>query len=214
VTIFYSPNNAKEFFVQKVLEQAKKENINLSEIEKQMLFWNEADPKFYENHELNERFENEISSEEYEKKIARIIRGCFNDDLRLNNVTKDTYKRAYTAIKSKDYYIFSMVDRAIGKEINKLGYFFGMYDSSNEYILKIILWGLLLVFSAVIFLYENDFTFCAIKTRGTYLICIIGFGFQIFLNIKSYIQYRKNDIFSNKSLKRKQKGDAPDKRVI
>jgi len=212
VKIFHSPNDAKEFFVQKVLEQATMGNIPLSDVEKQMLLWNETDPNFYGNHELNERFEKEISPEEYEKKITKLIRGCYDDDLRINNIEKGTYKRAYKAIKSKKYYIFIMVDRAIGKDINKLGYFFGMYDSSNEYILKIILYGLLFVFFAMLFVYENDFTFYAIKTRGTYLFCILVFGIQIFLNLKSYIEYKKDSIFSNKLLAGKQKGNVANKK--
>ena len=195
-------SEAKEFFIQKILDQARKENINLSDVEKQMLSWRDTDPNFYENHELNERFENEISKGEYEKKIARLIRGGYDDDLGANIVARETYKQAYQAIKSKDYYIFIMVDKALGKDINKLGYFFGAYNSSDEYILGVILGGLLFIFGTALFLYKNDFTFHEIKTRGTYLLFIIGSAVLIFLNIKSYIKYKKDDIFSNKSLNR------------
>ena len=99
-------SEAKEFFIQKILDQARKENINLSDVEKQMLSWRDTDPNFYENHELNERFENEISKGEYEKKIARLIRSGYDDDLGATNVARETYEQAYKAIKSKDYYIF------------------------------------------------------------------------------------------------------------
>jgi len=130
---------AKEFFIQKVLDQARKEDVSFSDVEKQMLSWRDTDPNFYENHELHEKFKNEISKREYEKKIARLIRSGYDNDLGVDNVAKETYEQAYKAIKPKDYYIFIMVDKAIGKDINKLGYFFGMYNSSGEYILKIIL---------------------------------------------------------------------------
>jgi len=194
-------SEAKEFFIQKILDQARKENINLSDVEKQMLSWRDTDPNFYENRELNERFENEISKGEYEKKIARLIRSGYDDDLGATNVARETYEQAYKAIKSKDYYIFIMVDKAIGKDINKLGYLF-WGNSSDEYILRVILCGLLFIFGSALFLYRNDFTFHEIKTRGTYLLCIIGSAVLIFVNIKSYIKYKKDDIFSNKSLKR------------
>ena len=192
---------AKEFFIQKVLDQARKENINLSDVEKQMLSWRDTDPNCYENHELNERFENEIPKGEYEKKIARLIRSSYDDDLGVDTVAKETYEQAYKAIKSKDYYIFIMVDKAIGKDINKLGYLL-WGNSPDEYILRVVLWGLLFVFGTALFLYKNDFTFHEIKTRVTYLLLIIASAGLIFLNIKSYIKYRKDDIFSNKPLKR------------
>ena len=194
-------SEAKEFFIQKVLDQARKENINLSDVEKQMLSWRDTDPNFYENHELYERFEKEIPKGEYEKKIARLVRSGYDDELAANNVARETYKRAYKAIKSKDYYILIMVDKAIGKDINKLGYFL-WGNSPDEYILRVVLWGLLFVFGTALFLYKNDFTFHEIKTRGTYLLLTIASAGLIFLNIKSYIKYRKDDIFSNKLLKR------------
>ena len=194
-------SEAKEFFIQKVLDQARKQNIFLSDVEKQMLSWRDTDPNFYGNHELNQRFKNETSKSEYEKKIARLIRSGYDDDLEANSVARGTYKQAYKAIKSKDYYVFPMVDRAIGKDINKLGYFF-WGTSSDEFILRIVLSGLLFIFGTALFLYENDFTFYEIKTRGIYLLFIIGPGILIFLDIKLYIKHKKDDIISNKSPKR------------
>lgn len=194
-------SEAKEFFIQKVLDQARKQNIILSDVEKQMLSWRDTDPNFYENHELNQRFENETSKSEYEKKIARLIRSGYDDDLWENNVARKTYGQAYKAIKSKDYYITIMVDKAIGKDVNKLSYFF-WGNSSDEYILRVVLSGLLFIFGTVLFLYKNDFTFYEIKTRGIYLLFIIGSGIAIFLDIKLYIKHKKDDIVSNKSSKR------------
>ncbi|MBN1474006.1 MAG: hypothetical protein JW914_05275 [Syntrophaceae bacterium] len=192
---------AKEFFIQKVLDQARKENINLSYVEKQMLSWRDTDPNFYKNYGLYERFEEEIPTAEYEKKISRLIRGSYDNDLAANNVARETYSQAFKAIKWKDYYIFIMVDKAIGRDINKLRYFL-WGDSPNEYILRVVLYGVLFVFGTILFLHENNFTFHEIKTRSTYIFFIIAFAGLIFLNIKSYIKYKKEDIFSNKPLKR------------
>jgi hypothetical protein len=94
-----------------------------------------------------------------------------------------------------------MVDKAIGRDINKLGYFL-WGNSPDEYILKVVLWGLLFIFSIALFLYENDFSFHQIKSRATYLFSIIMLGILIILNVKSYIKYSKDYIFSNKPLKR------------
>ena len=95
-----------------------------------------------------------------------------------------------------------MLDKAIRKDINKLGYFWGEYNSGGEYILKVVLWGLLFIFVTIAFLYKNDFTFQQFKTRATYLFSIILLGVLIILNIKRYIKYNRDDFFSNKLLKR------------
>jgi len=182
---------AKEFFIQKILEQAKKENVALSNEEIYALSLNTEDPTFIE-----------IFDEEYVNKIARLLRNAFDCDINANNPSEVTYSEAYKAIKPGKYYIFIIIDKAIGKDINKLGYFLGQYNSSSEYILKVVLWGLLFIFVTALFLYKNDFTFHQIKTRATYLFSIILLGILIILNIKSYIKYRKDDIFSNKTLKR------------
>jgi hypothetical protein len=182
---------AKDFFTRKILEQAKRENVTLSSDEIYALSLNIDDPTFFE-----------IFDEEYVNKIARLLRNAFDFDINANNPSDVTYSEAYKAIKPGNYYIFIIIDKAIGKDINKLGYFFGKYDSPSEYILNVVLWGLLLIFVTALFLYKNDFTFQQIKARTTELFSIIALGILIFLNIKSYIKYRKDDIFSNKTLKR------------
>jgi len=54
-----SDSETKQFFIQKVLDQAKKQDIILSDVEKRMLSCQDTDPNLYENYELEQRFENE-----------------------------------------------------------------------------------------------------------------------------------------------------------
>lgn len=70
---------AKEFFIRKVLEQAKKENVTLSNNEIYALSLNIDDPTFIE-----------IYDEEYVNKIARLLRNAFDYDI-YDSVGKTPY---------------------------------------------------------------------------------------------------------------------------
>lgn len=85
---------AKEFFLQEVLDQARKEDVDLSDVEKQMLSWRDSDRNFFENDELIKRLENEIARGEYGKKIAKLIRSGYDCDLGASTAARETYKEA------------------------------------------------------------------------------------------------------------------------
>jgi len=58
---FDSESTAKAFFVDRIIQQAEREGVPLSEAQRYMLSWSETDPAFVQNMELNEQFETEIS---------------------------------------------------------------------------------------------------------------------------------------------------------
>lgn len=58
---FDRESTAKAFFVDRIIQQAEREGVPLSEAQRYMLSWSETDPAFVQNMELNEQFETEIS---------------------------------------------------------------------------------------------------------------------------------------------------------
>ncbi|MGH9715456.1 MAG: hypothetical protein ACRD4R_01810 [Candidatus Acidiferrales bacterium] len=65
---------AKDFLVQEVAQQASLDHVPLSNLEKQMLYFVENDPTSCENPiELNDEFEAQYDTPEYEAKIARLL---------------------------------------------------------------------------------------------------------------------------------------------
>jgi hypothetical protein len=69
---------AKGFLVQQVAEQAALERVPLSDLEKRMLYFVENDPSSCENPlELNDEFEAQYDTSEYENKIAQLLSDAF-----------------------------------------------------------------------------------------------------------------------------------------
>ncbi|MGO9592059.1 MAG: hypothetical protein ACLP3K_18665 [Candidatus Acidiferrales bacterium] len=69
---------AKDFFVERTAEQAALESVPLSELEKRMMYFTESDPASCPNPlELNDEFEGQYDTPEYEAKIARLLHGAY-----------------------------------------------------------------------------------------------------------------------------------------
>ncbi len=193
-----NPNSyieAKEYFIRKVIAQAEKENIQLSRAQKYMLQWCEADPTFHIDQALNAEFEKEISAAEYEKKISKLIIQAYDNDVEQDKATKDKYRQAYKALKSKDNYLFIMVDKAIGRHFNKVGLFFGSYPVSGNYLLYAIFFSLLFLFSLFVtigsLLSHPPLTVYKIKNSLPALFQGLLLGACIFYNVRKYRKYKK-----------------------
>jgi hypothetical protein len=69
---------AKDFLVQQTTEQATRENIPLSDIEKRMMYFTESGATSCDNPvELNDEFEAQYNTPEYEAKISRLLHRAY-----------------------------------------------------------------------------------------------------------------------------------------
>jgi hypothetical protein len=69
---------AKDFLVQETTQQAALDGVSLSDLEKQMMYFVENDPASCANPlELNEEFEAQFDTAEYESKIARLLHSAY-----------------------------------------------------------------------------------------------------------------------------------------
>jgi len=70
---------AKDFLAQQVAEQASRENIPLSDIEKEMMYFTESDATSCANPvDLNDRFESKYDTAEYESKTSRLLHHAYD----------------------------------------------------------------------------------------------------------------------------------------
>ncbi len=114
---FETQTDAKRFIVDRVLEQAKIDGVNLSDVERYNLSWSESDPDFKVDYELAEALKDEISSDEYEAKVAGLIRNAFERDIAADLNTKSLYREAYDKMNKGDHYILIMMKSAIGSKL-------------------------------------------------------------------------------------------------
>jgi hypothetical protein len=120
---FLNEEYAKRFFIDKVLLQAQKENITLSEAEKYMLNWTETEVGFEIDQILINKFNAETTNAAYEKKICSLLRHAYDNDVVNDSRMKETYRNAYRTLNKRDHYILVMIDEAIGSKLRKWGLF-------------------------------------------------------------------------------------------
>jgi hypothetical protein len=113
-----SESTAKAFFVDKVIQQAEREGMPLSEAQRYMLSWSETDPSFVVDKELSEQCEAEIPQPDYEIKIQGLIERMYKRDMETNKDLKATYKEAYKTLKRGDHFIIIMIGNAIGSKLS------------------------------------------------------------------------------------------------
>jgi hypothetical protein len=109
---FADAREAKEFLVSRILAEAEREKVPLSEIERKMLYFSETGWTLPDIMEVNEQFDREYDQAKYEKKIAHLIR---NESKRLRKESPQEFASwmgAIRRLKKEDHYILVMVDKA------------------------------------------------------------------------------------------------------
>jgi hypothetical protein len=102
---------AKDFLVQQTAEQGTQENMRLSDIEKKMMYFTESDASTCENPvELNDEFEAQYDTPEYEAKISRLLHHAYE---RLKGEDPERVREWNLAIRTLrrgDHYILVLCD--------------------------------------------------------------------------------------------------------
>lgn len=117
---------AKDFLVAQAFEEAARDGVPLSDVEKRMLYFTESDATSCENPiELNDEFEAEYQTKEYEAKISRLLYRA-HARLKKENIEQlRNWDRAIRILREGDHYILVMVDQAGDFGIGRWMPFFG-----------------------------------------------------------------------------------------
>ena len=105
---------AKQFLISKVIGEAKLERVNLSEIETKMLYFTEVHPSLPDIYAVNAEFERDYDSDEYEAKIAALLKNARDRDRHSPPSREPDWKDALDALKHEDHYILVMAGQAFG----------------------------------------------------------------------------------------------------
>jgi hypothetical protein len=103
---------AKQFLISKVVEEAEFEHKSFSEVEKKMLYFTEVHPSLPDIYEANAEFERDYDSDEYEEKVAALLKSARNRDQKQSPVHGQQWKDAIDSLKNEDHYILVMVQCA------------------------------------------------------------------------------------------------------
>ena len=105
--MFGSQSDAKRFFVDRIVSEAAAELKPLSDSERQMLSFSESDPEFIVDPALVKQLAAEISDEDYETKIAGLLKRAYQRDVALDSAARDKYKEAYAVLNQGDHYCWA-----------------------------------------------------------------------------------------------------------
>ena len=112
-----SQTEAKRFFANRVIQQANAENVALSDAERRMLSWSESDPEFNADPALALQLASEMSDDEYEARIAGLLKRGFAADRAADPRATDVWRQAHQVLGQGDHYILVMIDRAVGPKM-------------------------------------------------------------------------------------------------
>jgi hypothetical protein len=110
------PATAKEFLISRVVQEAESSHVKLSDVEKKMLYFTEVHPSLPDILEVNADFERNYDSDEYEHKIAQLLRSARARDSQSSPSGEQEWKDALNTLKKEDHYILVMVSLAFGRD--------------------------------------------------------------------------------------------------
>jgi hypothetical protein len=116
--VFTSQSQAKTFFVDRIVGQARAEMHPLSENERWMLRFSESDPEFRVDLARVSEFETEISASDYENKIVGLIQRAYQRDIEADSGAQALYREASLALHQGDHYLLIMIDQVLGPVVN------------------------------------------------------------------------------------------------
>ncbi len=119
------PVAAKQFLISRVIEEATSEGVPLSDVEKKMLQFTEVHPTIPDIYEVNDEFERNYDSDEYEAKITQLLKNAREQDEQNNPNQGQEWNDALNALQKEDHYILVMVNQAFGVDPNA-SYFLGV----------------------------------------------------------------------------------------
>lgn len=101
---------AKDFLVQQAEEQAQLESVPLAELEKRMMYFTEGPDAIENPITLNEEFEEQFNTSEYETKIAKLLRHAYKR-LKQNDESKaGVWKESVRKLKEGDHYLIVLLE--------------------------------------------------------------------------------------------------------
>jgi hypothetical protein len=96
---------AKDFLVQQTAEQAQLDAVPLSDLEKRMMYFTETGEMPEDPIQLNDEFEAQYDTDEYEKKISRLMHSAYTRIKKENPESTRRWNDALKELRKGDHYL-------------------------------------------------------------------------------------------------------------
>jgi hypothetical protein len=105
-------HEAKDFLVQQTAEQALLEGVPLSDLQKRMMYFTEGKEATEDPIELNDEFEAQHNTAEYEAKISRLLHHAYSRVKKENPETARVWDESIRLLRKGDHYILVLWDQS------------------------------------------------------------------------------------------------------
>ena len=96
---------AKDFLVEQTSQQAAIQGVPLSDLEKRMMYFTEWDDSCENPIQLNEDFEAQYDTSEYEAKIAGLLKNAYKRIQQESPESKSIWDKALKKLSEGDHYV-------------------------------------------------------------------------------------------------------------
>lgn len=98
---FASIREAKEFLIERIVEEARRDGVALSDVERKMLYW-----------DASQEFDEECEETEYESKIVPLIRTASKRADKDGKQVFGNWTEAIRMLAKEDHYLTFLIDEA------------------------------------------------------------------------------------------------------
>jgi hypothetical protein len=104
-----SVREAKEFLASEIAEEAQREGVSFSEVERKMLYFSETGWTLPDMMEVYDKFDSTSDQDEYEHKIARLIRGAYRRACKEKTRNYEKWWASIRILNKGDHYLSVMI---------------------------------------------------------------------------------------------------------
>jgi hypothetical protein len=109
---FQSIREAKDYLAGEIVEEAQREGIALSEVERKMLYFSETGWTLPEMDEVSVEFDRDYKQDEYEAKIGSLVRGIQAREDAEGEAKREDWDDAVLKLCEGDHYLLTLIDGA------------------------------------------------------------------------------------------------------
>jgi hypothetical protein len=112
VSSFQTEREAKEFLIARILAEANREGVKLSEVERKMLYFTETGWSLPGIMDVNAEFERDYDNDEYEPKIADLVRSIETKNSEAGGDQQSRWDDAIVKLSEGDHYLLVLIGLA------------------------------------------------------------------------------------------------------
>jgi hypothetical protein len=113
---FDTVREAEDYLVKRIADEAEREGTPLSEVERKMLYFTESGWTLPDMKEVSAEFDRSYVQEEYERKIAQLVRRIHDRDETQSELEREAWDSAVEKLSEGDHYILVLIDAEGPKE--------------------------------------------------------------------------------------------------